>query len=272
MVIKISEEELNKLTVAQLKEKCAEKNIEVPADAKKAEIVALLVKADTKEEVKEVVKEAPKEEVKKEVKPAAKAAPKPKETKTAAKEKTEAKTTGTKVKDGFKKFDDKMDKLGYVDAYDYLTLIAGVWGMIWTIIFWVSYLTGGYVTSSGHYFAGSQNLSATFGTPASNDAWAALFLLIIMTWIYLNLILYPLLIDKVYVKAIDKKPLHFLHTKEDLRAFIIFLSFWSLLFFSTAGWALRWPHIISLGILSFVLLADPISKKWSKIPSKQVRD
>ncbi len=278
VVIKISEEELNKLTVAQLKEKCGEKGIEVPPNAKKADIVALLVGGGDKEkkEAPAAVKEVAKETTKETAKAAVKEKPK-KDVKAAApkadtKKAVKSAKSGAKVKGGMKKFDDKMDKIGYVDAYDYLTLIAGIWGMIWTVIFWLAYWSGGYTTSSGHSFQGSQNLTRDIGSPASNDAWAALFLLIIMTWIYINLCLYPLLIDKLYIKAVDKKPLHFLHSKEDLRAFIIFLSFWSLIFFSTAGWALRWPHIISLGILSFVLLADPLSKKWSKIPGKKVRE
>ncbi|MHA1148793.1 MAG: HeH/LEM domain-containing protein [Promethearchaeota archaeon] len=270
MVINISEEELNKLTIAQLKEKCAEKGIEVPEGAKKADIVALLVKDKAKKEVKE----APKEEAKKEVASAAKKAPTPKASKPATKAKKIKKETsaGDKIKGGLKKFDEKMDKIGYLDVYDYLTLIAGIWGMIFTVFFWFAYFGGGYTTSSGAHFVGSENLSAPLGNPASNNSWAGLFLLIIMTWIYINLILYPLLIDNLYIKVLDKPPLHFLHSKEDLRSFIIFLSFWSLIFFSTAGWALRWPHIIPLGILAFVLLADPLSKKISKLPSKQIRE
>jgi len=259
--------------VAELKDLADEEGIEVPNGALKADIVKAIAEhqaggeeekaekkvEETKEEIKETVKEKPKAKA---AKKEAKAAKK------AVKGEGE-KGGGEKVKDAFKKFDAKMDKVGYVDAYDYITLAAGIWGLIWTLVLFFWYLGG---TVPG--FQGASGLTAPFMTDASNNAWAALFLFIMMFWVYINLILYPLLIDKVYVKVTDSKsfPLHFINTKEDLRAFIIFLSFWSLIFFSVAGWALRWPHIISLIIVGIVMLVDPLSAKWSKIPAKEIRE
>lgn len=249
---KISEEELSKQTVAQLKTMCAEKGIEIPADAKKADIIQLLGGKGASDKPKEEAKPKPKKEA---------------ETKIVAKEKKKEK--GAKDKDIMQKFEDTMAKVGYVDIYDYITLAVGIWGMIWTVILFFAFLGEGTLG-----FQGIQGLSETPLTETWNNAWAALFLFIMMFWVYINLCLYPLIIDKVGMKIVKSKsfPLHFLRTKEDLRSFIVFLSFWSVIFFAITGWALRWPHIISLICLTFVILADPLSQKFKAMPLHKVRE
>ncbi len=76
--MKISEEELKKKTVAQLKAMCKEKEITIATGSKKADIINLLLNGSAEEKKPEPKKEAPKPEPKKE-------APKPEPKKEAPK-------------------------------------------------------------------------------------------------------------------------------------------------------------------------------------------
>ncbi len=166
--------------------------------------------------------------------------------------------------EGMKKFEDSMVKIGYIDVYDILTLIVGVWGLIWTLVLFISYMNTEFV-----YLTSTPFLSEMY-----NDSLAALGLFVVAFWIYINLAFFPFIIKHLGVKVIkwNSFPLHFIKTGEDLRAFNVFLGFWSCLFFWIAFWGLRWPHFISVVILTVIILADPISKKFKKLPEKRVKE
>lgn len=259
----MSEEELNKNTVAQLKEMCDAKGIEVPEGARKADIITLLLEAEKKAAPKEAAKAAPKAEPK----PAPKVEPKKEPEKKVEPKKAEpAKKTETAQKPTQKGpgIEVKMAKIGYVDMYDYMTLGVGVWGLIWSVIYFILFL----LTQVGWIWV------AGFGTPMSYYALASLGLFIIQIYIYAVLALFPFVIKKIGLPLVKKSktfPLHFIKTGEDFRSFIIFIGFWSCLFFWIGGWEVKWPHFLSVVLLAIIMLADPLSAKWKKIPAKKVK-
>ncbi len=217
---------------------------------------------------KEEPKPAPKKE---EPKPAPKKeepkpAPKKEEPKPAPKKEEPKPETTEKPKkksEGLKKFEDSIVKIGYIDVYDFLTLIVGLWGLVWTIILFIVFLG-----------SDAANLSMPILSAPSNDAWLALGIFIIAFWIYINLAFFPFMIKKLGMKAIAWKsfPLHFIKSGEDFRAFNVFLGFWSCVLFWISFWGMRWPHFISVVILTIIILADPMSKKFKKMPEKRVQE
>ncbi len=178
-------------------------------------------------------------------------------------EKTEKTEKTKKGGEGLKKFEDGMVKIGYIDVYDFMTLIVGLWGLIITLIYFIIFMN-----------TDAALLSMPFLSSPFNDAWLALGLFVIAFWIYANLAFFPFMIKSLGMKVIKMKafPLHFIKTGEDLRAFNIFLGFWSCLFFWIGFWGSRWPHFISVVILTIIILADPLSKKFTKLPQKKVKE
>ncbi|MBA7678641.1 hypothetical protein ES703_86919 [subsurface metagenome] len=175
-----------------------------------------------------------------------------------------------KVKENKEKvggFNYRMAKVGYMDAYDYITLLVGIWGFIWS-------LTGFLVTLplQGPIIAAitgiiDQNFYAFM-------TWLGMNFL--QLWIYVTLALFPFVIVGVGMKIVNKWPetfpLHFIKTAEDLRAFMVFSAWWSSLFFWIGSPWLRWPHFVSVVFLTIVLLADALHKKIRKMPRKKIRE
>ena len=255
----MSEEELNKHTVAELKDMCEEKGIDVPSGALKADIVNLLVEHEKM--AKEVKKEKKSEKKTEETPKAGK--------KEAAKPKKEKKKKKSGAAAGLQKMEDTMARIGYLDVWDYLTLAAGVLGMIFTLLGFIVYLMGGTGLDIG-----VQGFNSAFLSTMWNNAMRDLGLYILQIWIYLNLIAFPFMIKKVGVPILKKWkafPLHFIKTGEDLRAFIVFLGFWSSLFFWAASPSWRSIHFLCLVILTIVVLVDPLTAKW-KLPKKKIQE
>jgi hypothetical protein len=191
-------------------------------------------------------KEETKEETKKEAKPAAK--------KPAAKPKKKA--AGAKG---------ALEKAGYVDIYDYITLAVGIWGFIWALV-------GFLVTAPTIALLIPQITGIIDPNFYAFMTWLGLY--IIELWIYITLALFPFVIKGLGIKVLgkwpDTFPLHFIKTAEDLRAFMVFAAWWSGLFFWIADPWMRWPHFISVVLLTIVLLADALHKKISKMPRKKI--
>ncbi len=145
-----------------------------------------------------------------------------------------------------------------------MTLCVGLYGLIVTVIYFILFMT----SSDAAY------LSKSLFSDQSNDSWLALGLFIIAFWIYANLAFFPFIIKHLGMKVIKMKsfPLHFIKTGEDFRAFNIFIGFWSCLLFWIAFWGARWPHFISVVVLTIIILADPLSKKFKMFPEKRVKE
>jgi len=199
-----------------------------------------------------------------EEKPKEKAEEKPKAKPAAKKEAKPA--VKPKAKGGaIKTIEDRLEKMGYMDIYDLITLIIGVWGIIWSIV--------GF-TNIASTLAGLNNLQ--LGNEATNLALANLGIFVVQMYIYLSLALFPFFVNggmKIINKLGDSFPLHFIKTKEDFRTFIVFLGWWCTLIFWVGGASgLRWPHAISFLILILVIFADGLRKKISALPEKKIRE
>jgi hypothetical protein len=205
-------------------------------------------------------------EEKAEEKPAEKKEVKPKEVKPKA-----VKPKAVKKKSATKSFEDSLAKMGYMDAYDYLTLIAGAWGIIWTIINFFD---------PNVQLAIQLGIGLGIGNTLFNIAWAIIFLFIIQLWIFVSVALFPFIIDYLGMKLLEKWPesfpLHFIKSKEDFRSFMIFLAWWSTLIFWLAApltiYPYGWPYFISFVILAIVIFADALRKRIKKMPEKKIRE
>jgi len=201
-----------------------------------------------------MAKEETKEEVKKEAKSTKPAAKKP-----AAKPKKEA----PRAKGA-------LEKAGYVDIYDYITLAVGLWGLIWTLIGFILYFPD-YVNTISQV----QPTNILFNTIYYNYQ-AAFFTYMLQFYIYITLTLFPFVIKGIGVKVLNKWPdtfpLHFIKTAEDLRGFMVFVSWWSCLFFWIGAHWMRWPHMISVIALLIPIFAEALHKKISKMPRKKIKE
>lgn len=163
-------------------------------------------------------------------------------------------------------FKEKMGKAGYMDLYDYITLAVGIWGFIWSLI-------GFLVTLPLQIpiIAAIQGIDTNF---YAFMTWLGMNVL--QLWIYVTLLLFPFVIVGMGMKIINKWPesfpLRFIKTAEDLRGFMVFSAWWSSLFFWIGSPWWRWPHFISVVLLTIVLLADALHKKISKMPRKKIRE
>jgi len=164
-------------------------------------------------------------------------------------------------------FKNKMAKAGYMDFYDYITLLVGIWGFIWSLIgFLVTLPLQGPI------------IAAITGIIDPNFyafmTWLGMNFL--QLWIYITLLLFPFVIVGIGMKIINKWPesfpLHFIKTAEDLRGFMVFSAWWSSLFFWIGSPWWRWPHFVSVVFLTIVLLADALHKKIRKMPRKKIRE
>lgn len=225
---------------------------------------------ETKEEKPKEV--APKEEKTKEEKAPAKKAPAKKDPvkkapakkdpakKDAAKPKAKSGSVVVKIKDGFA-------KAGYMDLYDYITLGVGIWGFIFAllgIIFGAPAAMAALQIATGII---DQNFY-TFMT------WFGLYF--IELWIYVTLALFPFVIEGLAMKILKKWPdgfpLRFIKNSEDFRGFMVFAAWWSAIFFWIADPWMRWPHFLAVFALTFVLMADLLHKKISKMPRKKIKE
>ena len=157
-------------------------------------------------------------------------------------------------------------KMGYMDVYDVITLIVGIWGIIWSII---AFEDAAATTIPNLTQAG-------LTTDASNNAWAALGIFIVQIYIYCSLALFPFFVNggmKIINKWSDSFPLHFIKNKEDFRTFIVFLGwFCTLIFWVGAPSGLRIPHAVAFFVLIIVIFADAFRKKITKLPKKKIRE
>ena len=225
--------------------------------------------AEEPEEVEEKppAKKPGKKAAKKPAKKAAKKAAKKPAKKAAKKAEEKKPVKKSKAKDGLKKMEDGLAKIGLNDMYDYLTFAAGVWGMIWTVVFFIIFLQ-----------TDGSRLSLPIFSTLWNDAAADFGIFLLQIWIYFNLIAFPIMVDKVGMKVIEKWqnfPLHFIKTREDLYAFIVFIGLWSCVFFWIAGWQIRWPHAISCALLILPIFSGPLGGKSIRgktIPSKKIKE
>ena len=167
------------------------------------------------------VEEKPKE-VKKEEKPKEE---KPKEEKKVVKKKEV--TFGNKVKNF-------LDKWGYKDIPDYIILIAGIYGIIFSII-------------------GLINSINAVATIASTFSVGALIASVFTLTVYIAITFFPQTASFIYDKIRMKKTTYTLspiNTKDDARALMVFIALWTtLVFWILGGVATWWLDLICFGLI-----------------------
>ncbi|MFX0103428.1 MAG: hypothetical protein ACFFCS_27955 [Candidatus Hodarchaeota archaeon] len=192
--------------------------------------------------------------------------PEPAEKKKEPKKKKEKKPKAEGEKsDKLKEVEEQFTKWGYVDFWDYLTFIAGAYGLVYSIINFIQWPYGTNLTS---LIVGTVTYS-------------------IILLIYAIVMLFPfvakLIVKKLQPKAPGLFPFAALKTQEDYRQFIAVIGCISALLLTmlepnvgnavTVGpavinlsWIPRLAHLPVMFVLWIVIYAESFRKKIPKLP------
>src|SRR5271157_531763 len=166
-------------------------------------------------------------------------------------------------------------KWGYVDFWDYITLIAGIYALVFTILNSIDWFTANF--SFGLLFA-----------PAPNVIFVTSFTYGVAFFLYAIVIFFPfvakLIVTKMKPKMPGLFPLESLKTQEDYRQFIAVIAcFGSLLLtllepavsfaqplwlasFYVFSWEARLAHLPTMFALWIVIYAESFRKRFKKLP------